>query len=179
MKLNIDLSEFKRFTEKNVKQLKENYDKAIDDSLNELGGRLLNKVIRKTPVGKSIKGFKYFGDKTGELARYTKGKNKGKYKTKTIINHIGGNLRRSWYVSKLIKSNDKRFITLYNVARYAIYVEYGHRQEQGRFVPAIGKKLKANWVKGRFMMTNSVTEINKIRQAVFNRNLVKYMEGKE
>ena len=55
MKLNIDLSEFKRFTEKNVKQLKENYDKAIDDSLNELGGRLLNKVIRKTPVRKSIK----------------------------------------------------------------------------------------------------------------------------
>ncbi len=179
MKLNIDLSEFKRFTEKNVKQLKENYDKAIDDSLNELGGRLLNKVIRKTHVGKSIKGFKYFGDKTGELARYTKGKNKGKYKTKTVINHIGGNLRRSWYVSKLIKSNDKRFITLYNIARYTIYVEYGHRQEQGRFVPAIGKKLKANWVKGRFMMTNSVTEINKIRQAVFNRNLVKYMEDKE
>lgn len=162
MKLNIDLSEFKRFTEKNVKQLKENYDKAIDDSLNELGGRLLNKVIRKTPVGKSIKG-----------------KNKGKYKTKTVINHIGGNLRRSWYVSKLIKSNDKRFITLYNIARYAIYVEYGHRQEQGRFVPAIGKKLKANWVKGRFMMTNSVTEINKIRQAVFLKNLVKYMEDKE
>ena len=40
MKLNIDISEFKRFTEKNVKKLKENYDKAIDDSLNELGGRL-------------------------------------------------------------------------------------------------------------------------------------------
>ena len=29
------------------------------------------------------------------------------------------------------------------------------------------------------MMTNSVTEINKIRQAVFNRNLAKYMEDKE
>ena len=55
MKLNINISEFKRFTEKNMKKLKENYDKAIDDSLSELGGRLLNKVIRKTPVGKSIK----------------------------------------------------------------------------------------------------------------------------
>ena len=54
MKLNIDVSEFKRFTEKNVRKIKENYDKAIDDSLSELGGRLLNKVIRKTPVGKSI-----------------------------------------------------------------------------------------------------------------------------
>ena len=61
MKLNIDVSEFKRFTEKNVRKIKENYDKAIDDSLSELGGRLLNKVIRKTPVGKSIKEFKYFG----------------------------------------------------------------------------------------------------------------------
>ena len=29
------------------------------------------------------------------------------------------------------------------------------------------------------MMTNSVTEINKIRQAVFNKNLAKYMEDKD
>ena len=158
MKLNIDVSEFKRFFEKNAKNLKENYDKAIDDSLSELGGRLLNKVIRKTPVGKSIK------DKINN-------------KIQTI--YTGGNLRRSWYLSKLIKTDDKRFITIYNIARYAVYVEYGHRQTPGRFVPAIGKKLKASWVKGRFMMTNSVTEINKIRQAVFNRNLAKYMEDKE
>ena len=158
MKLNINISEFKRFSEKTAKNLKENYDKAIDDSLNELGGRLLNKVIRKTPVGKSIK------DKINN-------------KIQTV--YTGGNLRRSWYLSKLIKTDDKRFITLYNVVRYAIYVEYGHRQTPGRFVPAIGKKLKASWVKGRFMMTNSVTEINKIRQAVFNRNLAKYMEDKE
>ena len=158
MKLNINISEFKRFSEKTAKNLKENYDKAIDDSLNELGGRLLNKVIRKTPVGKSIK------DKINN-------------KIQTV--YTGGNLRRSWYLSKLIKTDDKRFITLYNVARYAIYVEYGHRQTPGRFVPAIGKKLKASWVKGRFMMTNSVIEINKIRQTVFNRNLAKYMEDKE
>jgi len=158
MKLNINISEFKRFTEKNVKKLKENYDKAIDDSLSELGGRLLNKVIRKTPVGKSIK---------------------EKIDTKIQTVYTGGNLRRSWYISKLIKTDDKRFITLYNVARYAIYVEYGHRQTPGRFIPVIGKKLKASWVKGRFMMTNSVTEINKIRQAVFNKNLAKYMEDKD
>ena len=158
MKLNINISEFKRFSEKTAKNLKENYDKAIDNSLSELGGRLLNKVIKKTPVGKSIK------DKINN-------------KIQTV--YTGGNLRRSWYVSKVIKSDDKRFITLYNIARYAIYVEYGHRQTPGRFVPAIGKKLKASWVKGRFMMTNSVTEINKIRQAVFNRNLAKYMEDKE
>lgn len=158
MKLNINISEFKSFTEKNVKKLKENYDKAIDDSLSELGGRLLNKVIRKTPVGKSIK---------------------EKIDTKIQTVYTGGNLRRSWYISKLIKTDDKRFITLYNVARYAIYVEYGHRQTPGRFVPVIGKKLKASWVKGRFMMTNSVTEINKIRQAVFNKNLAKYMEDKD
>lgn len=179
MKLNIDVSEFKRFTEKNVKKLKENYDKAIDDSLNELGGRLLNKVIRKTPVGKSVKEKKFFRGADKKLVRYKKGKNKGMLKTKTVITHTGGNLRRSWYMSKIIKDNDKRYIVLNNIARYAIYVEYGHRQTPGRFVPAIGKKLKTSWVKGRFMMTNSVTEINKIRQAVFNRNLAKYMEDKE
>lgn len=32
---------------------------------------------------------------------------------------------------------------------YAPFVELGHAQEPGRYVPAIGKKLKASWVEGK------------------------------
>ena len=32
---------------------------------------------------------------------------------------------------------------------YAEHYEYGHRQEAGRFVPAIGKRLKKSFVKGQ------------------------------
>lgn len=32
---------------------------------------------------------------------------------------------------------------------YAPYVELGHHQQPGRYVPAIGKRLKASWVPGK------------------------------
>lgn len=32
---------------------------------------------------------------------------------------------------------------------YAPYVELGHHQQPGRYVPAIGKRLKASYVKGK------------------------------
>ena len=35
---------------------------------------------------------------------------------------------------------------------YAPHVEYGHRQTPGRFVPTIRKKLKANYVPGRYYL---------------------------
>lgn len=33
--------------------------------------------------------------------------------------------------------------------KYAPYVELGHHQEPGRYVPAIGKRLKASFVQGK------------------------------
>lgn len=39
---------------------------------------------------------------------------------------------------------------------YAPFVEYGHRQTPGRFVPAIGKKLKKKWVSGLYFLRNNV-----------------------
>lgn len=35
---------------------------------------------------------------------------------------------------------------------YAAYVENGHRQKVGRYVPILGKRLKANFVEGHHMM---------------------------
>lgn len=55
-----------------------------------------------------------------------------------------GLLRNSWQLSNVFKkSNSEYYIVLFNPVLYASYVEYGHRQEVGRFVPQIGKRLKS------------------------------------
>ena len=33
------------------------------------------------------------------------------------------------------------------------FLEFGHRQTPGRYVKAIGKRLKKSWVQGKFMLT--------------------------
>ena len=55
------------------------------------------------------------------------------------------------------------------------YVEYGHRQTPGRFVPVLGKKLKKSWVRGQFMMTKSAMELQQEAPAVLQRELAKYI----
>ncbi len=50
-------------------------------------------------------------------------------------------------------------IEIYNPVEYASYVEYGHAQEPGRYVPAIGKRLKAGWVPGVHMCATSIENI--------------------
>lgn len=42
------------------------------------------------------------------------------------------------------------------VAEHAPHVEYGHRQTPGRYVPAIGKRLKASFVPGQHFFKAAV-----------------------
>ncbi|WP_410743920.1 HK97 gp10 family phage protein, partial [Clostridium neonatale] len=71
----------------------------------------------------------------------------------------GGTLRNGWAIGQITQKGNSYTIEIINPVEYASYVEYGHRQTPGRFVPAIGKKLKKSWVRGRFMMTLSINEI--------------------
>lgn len=66
-------------------------------------------------------------------------------------------------------------IEVFNSAEYASYVEYGHRQTQGRYVPALGKRLKNGWVKGRFMLTVSEEEMRVQAPAVIEKRLAEYL----
>jgi hypothetical protein len=58
-----------------------------------------------------------------------------------------------------------------NQVPYARYVEFGHTQQPGRYVPAIGRKLKKGWVKGQFMLTKSVKELKPKAQGIVDRKL--------
>lgn len=157
----------------------------------ECAARFLGKVIRKTPVGKN----QYTEEETGEV--YKQGKNKGKAKTKKVVSRQGGTLRRGWtanteaeaesgssqnptaYAASIPVENSGGTykITITNPVHYASYVENGHRQQPGRFVPAIGKRLKKNWVEGQFMMKNSETEVQAELPAVLQRRLNNYLKG--
>lgn len=71
-----------------------------------------------------------------------------------------GHLRRTWHVSNPYFNGTSILIEVYNNAEYASYVENGHRQEPGRYVPAIGKRLKASWVPGQHMLMSTLFKID-------------------
>jgi len=71
-----------------------------------------------------------------------------------------GNLRKQWSVIGPSYTGNAFVIELQNNADYASYVENGHRQTPGRYVPAIGKRLKASWVPGQHMLMKTMFEID-------------------
>ena len=87
-----------------------------------------------------------------------------------------GNLRRKWAVSDVRKNGGNYEIEVSNSTEYASYVEFGHRQTPGRFVPAIGKRLKKSWVKGKFMLTISEDELKRQALAVIEKKITEWLK---
>lgn len=159
----------------------------------ELAARLLRKVIKRTPVGEGT--FEVVRDNAGAVQKHKRGKHKGKVKLKRLTN--GGTLRRGWTasseanakagnapgVSGYLGSMNVRHIgkyyevTIKNVVSYASYVELGHRQQPGRFVPVLGKRLKNGWVEGQFMLKISVDEVRAEARRVLSRKLDRWLMG--
>lgn len=181
-----ELEEFQRKIER---LSDEQMDAFMAACCKELAARLLAKVIKRTPVGKKPK------------AEVKTVKVKGKSgKTKTMLSaeeariqqywggYVGGTLRRGWtggvnknaveYANSLSiqKVGDKYHIIITNPVEYASYVEYGHRQAPGRYVPAIGKQLKAKWYPGHFMLTISENELNNVKEQILQAKLNKFMK---
>ena len=71
-----------------------------------------------------------------------------------------GTLRKAWTVEGPSVSGGGWVVKVSNPTEYASYVEKGHRQTPGRYVPAIGKRLKASWIPGQFFMKNSLNALD-------------------
>ena len=50
-------------------------------------------------------------------------------------------------------------------------MENGHRQEPGRFVPAIGKRLVKSYVPGKYMLRISEQEVQKEADKIVQRRI--------
>jgi len=159
--------------QKRLEQEQQSVDAFLETCTKQLVARLLGKVIRRTPVGKApkidgVKSSKIVGASgkkqsflTADAARYAK----------YWAGYTGGTLRRGWtggatqdassYANNLTvhKIGGGYKIEINNPVEYAPYVEFGHMQQPGRFVPALGKRLKKGWVKGQFMLTESEAEL--------------------
>ena len=77
----------------------------------------------------------------------------------------------------LAKAGEQYTVTIINNLEYASYVEYGHRQTPGRYVPALGKTLKASWVPGKLMLTISEQEVKALVPSILNDMLYDALKG--
>lgn len=146
-------------------------DEFMEKCIIELALRLYSKVVKRTPVGD----YDIYVEVIAK--RDSKNHKKGdKYMKAKSTGKMGGTLRRGWSISPITKEGNTFKVQVFNPIEYATYVEYGHRQEPGRYVPALGKQLKQGWVKGQFMMTISAQELEKITPQVIEKKLRKYMQ---
>ena len=194
-----------KFTASDLKKLQKqlnkiqdgNVDAFVEECAKELAARLLAKVIKRTPVGDYSKEIEV------TAKRDSKNHKKGEtYKKKVNPSgKMGGTLKRGWisksheeaesgtgkpsasdgiaYADSLQINHYGGFlvIEIVNPVEYASYVEYGHRQTLGRYVPALGKRLKQEWVRGQFMLTISEQEIQEIAPKVLESKIKKFLAG--
>lgn len=152
---NADYKQLQALSEKLQKLEQIDLDKFCEDVSKELAARLLALVIPATPVGQ-------YPNETGKK---------------------GGTLRRGWTGGKsaaatsyaqelpITKAGGTYTIEVINPVEYASYVEFGHRQEPGRFVPAIGKRLKAGWVDGQYFLTLSEEKLEQLAPGLLEKKL--------
>ncbi len=180
------------FDTRSLKRLQQKLNKLQNDAVTndfceacakELASRLLSKVIERTPKGD------YSHDITVTAKRNGKKHKKGEQYTKKVNygGKKGGTLIRGWTTSQngsgsegLETRGAKQFvdtmkvnhyggvyvIEIVNPVEYASYVEFGHR-----------KVNHSGWVKGKFMMTISEQEIEKIAPRLLEKKLKKFIGG--
>lgn len=158
----VDLKGLEEFRDKVQKAADEAGRQAFMESCaKELAARLLAKVIKRTPVGDYSDAYDLEDD--------------GQQKFLVMSDKQGGTLRRSWTVGMIEKSGNSYTIKVTNDQLYASYVEFGHRQTPGRYVPAIGKCLKKSWVEGQFMLTISEKEIREAAPGILEKKLNQWL----
>ena len=149
-----DYRELERFRDNLEKLQKVDIDAFCSQMSKEIAARLLRRVKQRT--------------QTGEVPKYISDEVKKKY----WQGYVGGTLKNNWKIQNVVTKNGNVYeIEVYNPIEYASYVEYGHRQHAGQFVPQIGKRLKGGWVEGSFMLKISEEEIQRIAPRLLEKKL--------
>lgn len=161
-----------------LKRQQSAWDSFCEDTVKELAEKLLAKVVKRTPVGKAPK---LNGPKTVKVkAESGKGRARsfltaeGAWYARYWGGYKGGTLRRGWTIGNVAKVGNVYKIEVINNTIYASYVEFGHRQQPGRYVPALslqGARLKKSWVEGKFMLTISESDLKRDAPGIIERRI--------
>ncbi len=158
--MGFDYRQVKQFRD-NLEQLDREKDEFLQSCTKELAARLLALVIRRTPKDTGTLKRGWTTQRAGSGAEGLKS-NSGRQFAETVkVHHFG----------------DTYVVEIINPVEYASYVEYGHRQQPGRYVPALGVRLKKGWVKGKWMMTVSEKEIQAAAPQILEKKLEKWLRG--
>ena len=151
----VDYRELEALRDRLEQFQKVDMDELCEKMAKNLAQRLLRRVKQRTPVGKKPFEDEEVSEKEKEiLAEYWSG-------------YQGGTLRNSWKINNTVTQNGIVYeIEVYNPTEYASYVEYGHRQRRGRYVPQIGNFLSSGWVEGKFMLKVSEEQVQSIAPRV-------------
>lgn len=177
-------------------------DKFFRECAQTLAARLLSSVIPDTPLGEKPK-MLTSKPKTVKLPGAS-GKSRAFLSREGAIlerywsGYVGGTLRRGWtakseaeakagkggakkpgdYVKTLpVKRKGRNFtITVANPVSYASYVEHGHRQTAGRYVPQIGRRLVSGIVPGKHMLYKAERGLGAKAASLLERKLKQFLE---
>lgn len=192
------LSEMKKLQKQLNKIQQEQAAAFAEACAKELAARLLAKVIKRTPTGDYAQEIEVVAKRD---SKYHK---KGDVYKKRVnpSGKMGGTLRRGWtaqtheaaakgkgkgvpsaetvqaFVNSLEIKHEGNMLSIeiVNPVEYASYVEFGHRQTPGKFILALGKRLKQGWAPGHFMLTTSEQEIQKIAPGVLQAKIKKFLQ---
>lgn len=153
-----DISGLKKL-QSDLQKLEKEAPKTCQKCSDELAARLLRLVKQKTLPGKKPELDDSLSKKQRKVAE------------EIWDGYVGGELRRGWTVQKGINSGGTYVNFVINPVKYGPYVEYGHYQQRGRYVPALGKSLTKSWVKGSFMLIKSLQDLEKIAPNVIQKNV--------
>ena len=142
----IDLSGLDELLRK-TQELQDNVSTLNKTITDDLAQLYLAEAIANTPVGE------------------TKTSPDGKYRS------VSEHMRRSWEAERI---NDTT-VKVLNTASYASYVNDGHRQQPGRFIPVLGKRLTKSFVKGLHMQEKAEAATRRASDKIMKNALDDYL----
>ena len=142
----IDLSGFEDLLKK-TQELHNNISSLNEEITDNLAQHYLAEAIANTPVG----AIAISPD--------------GKYRSESE------HMRRSWEAERINDSTVK----VQNSASYASYVNDGHRQRPGRFIPVLGKRLTKSFVKGLHMQEKAEAATRRASDKIMKNALDDYL----
>lgn len=152
-KIKINKTDFKKL-KKLPHLVEEDYKNALKRVLLKVAEYTIAEAKKNTTVGV----YEPYKGRNGELIK---------------TGMVGGTLRNAWTRTEVFETKNTYRVDVFNPIEYAQYYEYGHRQTPGRYVPQIGKRLKAQFVKGRFPLNKAITSAEGVISKIINHEIEK------